>query len=104
MCTCDEILADAPVWWQERVDIHELTWEDRERVLRLLFSKINNSSPLYPLPPHSLQPDPAPSAAALPGMMQMLPPSGADGHEHDLGPLPDQYAGDAFFVTQPPPA
>jgi hypothetical protein len=26
----------------ERVDLRDLSWEDRERVLRLLFAKINN--------------------------------------------------------------
>mmetsp|Transcript_12897 Transcript_12897/g.15564 ORF Transcript_12897/g.15564 Transcript_12897/m.15564 type:complete len:487 (-) Transcript_12897:254-1714(-) len=39
-----------------RLDIRDLSWEDRERVLRLLFSKINNasqSSYFANLPPHS---------------------------------------------------
>jgi hypothetical protein len=30
---------------KEKVDIAELDWEDRERVLRLLFSKINTGVP-----------------------------------------------------------
>ena len=82
---------------EERVDIHELTWEDRERVLRLLFSKINNSSPLYPMPPHALQPgDPAPPAAGLSGMMREMMSPDDQGVEHEYG--------DAFFVTQPAPA
>ena len=28
---------------EAKIDIRELTWEDRERVLRLLFAKINSS-------------------------------------------------------------
>lgn len=42
-----------------RMDIKDLSWEDRERILRLLFAKINNqaqqayysSLPLHPLEP-----------------------------------------------------
>ena len=40
----------------EKVDISELTWEQREQVLRLLFSKINEATPTAkprPLPPTS---------------------------------------------------
>lgn len=39
-----------------RLDLKDLTWEDRERVLRLLFAKINNQAqqtyaalPVHPL-------------------------------------------------------
>lgn len=43
------------VGWQE------LCWEDRERVLRLLFAKINNQAQqayYTNLPPHSFDPPP----------------------------------------------
>lgn len=39
---------------EQTVDVSELSWEDRERVLRLLFAKINNSEPMQQLPPHLL--------------------------------------------------
>mmetsp|Transcript_43042 Transcript_43042/g.69851 ORF Transcript_43042/g.69851 Transcript_43042/m.69851 type:complete len:487 (-) Transcript_43042:94-1554(-) len=39
----------------QKVDIKDLTWDDKERVLRLLFAKINNSTAVVPpLPPHLL--------------------------------------------------
>lgn len=47
-------LSALPVAPSQRVDIGELTWEDKERVLRLLFSKINNSQPFRQMPPHPL--------------------------------------------------
>lgn len=36
-------LKEAEIWtgFEERVDINDLTWEQRERVLRLLFAKLN---------------------------------------------------------------
>ena len=41
------------------MDISELTWEQREQVLRLLFSKMNGTSP--PVCPHTSLPQlPAP--------------------------------------------
>lgn len=41
------------------MDISELTWEQREQVLRLLFSKMNGTSP--PVRPHTSLPQlPAP--------------------------------------------
>lgn len=36
--------SNLPQTVDERVDIRDLTWEDRERVLRLLFAKINSAS------------------------------------------------------------
>ncbi len=50
------------------VDISELSWADRERVLRMLFSKINNQARQHQysnLPAHSL--DAAAVAAAQQG-------------------------------------
>ena len=34
--------------YNEKVDLNDLDWEDRERVLRLLFSKINSGAPPVP--------------------------------------------------------
>ena len=31
--------------YSEKVDLNDLDWEDRERVLRLLFSKMNAGAP-----------------------------------------------------------
>eukprot|EP00741_Cyanophora_paradoxa_P006693 tig00001030_g6474.t1 len=49
----------------QKVDIRDLSWEDKERVLRLLFAKINNAQRAPPpqLPPHSFD-DPEPTFAA----------------------------------------
>lgn len=44
------------------VDISELTWEQREQVLRLLFSKMNATR--HPLPDTTLPQLPAPEEAA----------------------------------------
>ena len=113
----------------ERVDIRELTWEDRERVLRLLFSKvrrrrcfvcaaaaslpasyfllivvvaqINNSAPFYPMPPHALAPDEAfSSSGGPPG----APPGVGEAAGEGMGMEGmDEFSGGdhAFFVTQP---
>ena len=73
----------------ERVDIRDLTWDDRERVLRLLFARINNSEPFQAMPPHPLQSadlDAARRQAAL------------DAAAEDDG---GQYGGGGFFPTQP---
>jgi len=32
--------------YSEKVDLNDLDWEDRERVLRLLFSKMNTGVPI----------------------------------------------------------
>lgn len=44
-----------PVAPNQKVDIRDLTWEDKERVLRLLFSRINQAQlpPPVVMPPHS---------------------------------------------------
>jgi hypothetical protein len=39
-----------------RVELKDLTWEDKERVLKLLFAKINHAQTrVEPLPPHPLE-------------------------------------------------
>lgn len=47
--------SNLPASAEEHIDIRDLTWDDRERVLRLLFAKINNAAP-FPatMPPHPL--------------------------------------------------
>lgn len=47
----------APKAPSNRVDLKDLTPEDRERVLRLLFAKINNAPPKRPVPAHSFDID-----------------------------------------------
>jgi hypothetical protein len=76
---------------EEHVDIADLTWSDRERVLRLLFSKINNSEPMQHMPPHLLDLQDDGGAPAMP----------AD--YFDIGPSAQE--GDATFLTTdgPPP-
>jgi len=77
----------------EHIDIRDLTWDDRERVLRLLFAKINNAAPFQPMPPHPLNDDPESMRRAM-GIM--------DDDDDGQG---DPSGGDAaFFVTQPPTA
>jgi len=71
---------------EERVDIRELTWDDRERVLRLLFAKINNATPLHAMPPHELSADEMPHEA-----LAQLEHADANALSGDA----------AFFVTQP---
>ena len=45
-----------PVNPSKKVDLGDLTWEDRERVLRLLFAKINNvQGEVEGLPNHQLE-------------------------------------------------
>jgi len=82
---------------EERVDIRDLTWEDRERVLRLLFAKINNSTPLHSMPPHALQPDDGISQEMLLAAME------SDSRSGDTPGSPSSKLGGdaAFFMTQP---
>lgn len=48
-----------PLQSDARVDLKDLTWEDKERVLRLLFAKINNvQSTINALPQHTLEDNP----------------------------------------------
>ena len=70
---------------EEHIDIRDLTWDDRERVLRLLFAKINNSAPFPQMPPHPLHDEP--------------PPRGGDPMSGDMSGLPGDPE-QAFFVTQ----
>lgn len=84
---------------EERVDIRELTWEDRERVLRLLFAKINNAGPFTEAPPpHGL--DPTSPMALREEVARAL----ASGPEASLSGIEsaERISGEpAFFVTQP---
>ena len=61
---------------RRQVDIRDLSWEDKERVLRLLFAKINQSQG-------------AVSAAAVggggPASAVSPPPEGPDTHIHRCG-------------------
>jgi hypothetical protein len=43
-----------------RVDIADLTWEQKEQVLRLLFSRINKTTPTQPQAPPNHSPSPPP--------------------------------------------
>ena len=81
--------SNLPASPEEHIDIRDLTWDDRERVLRLLFAKINNAAPFPQMPPHPLN-DVGPMGLAMgdeqPGSADMDgPPISADS---------------AFFVTQ----
>jgi hypothetical protein len=80
-----------PMSADEQIDIRDLSWEDRERVLRLLFAKINNSAPFPQMPPHPLH-----DSHGLEGPGGMVGPPSAE-----LDPGADQLGSDvAFFVTQ----
>lgn len=43
--TADQSRQSAERSYQDKVDLNDLDWEDRERVLRLLFSKMNAGVP-----------------------------------------------------------
>ena len=73
--------SNLPASPEEHIDIRDLTWDDRERVLRLLFAKINNAAPFPQMPPHPLHDD---------GMGQPV----------DMGEQPLSADHAAFFVTQ----
>ena len=78
---------------EEHVDIRDLTWDDRERVLRLLFAKINNAAPFEPMPPHPLHEMGAAD----------VPPSADDrlpGHDDTRKPRGGSVDTASFFVTQ----
>ena len=77
--------SNLPASPEEHIDIRDLTWDDRERVLRLLFAKINNAAPFPQMPPHPLNDEPMPMGG---------PPSA----ELDGDALTSADA--AFFVTQ----
>ena len=80
--------SNLPASPEEHIDIRDLTWDDRERVLRLLFAKINNSAPFPQMPPHPLHDDPVPRGADGPTSAEM--DMEANGLSSDA----------AFFVTQ----
>jgi len=87
--------SNLPTSADERVDIRDLTWEDRERVLRLLFAKINNAATQKPMPHHALIP-PDPRQAGMVDPRLMLPPTdesppSSPGMDDDV----------AMFMTQP---
>jgi len=67
-----------------QMDIRDLSWEDREKVLRLLFAKINNQARqahFSNLPPHSFEVETQPSQFLPPiNSMQQFPPH--DPHQH----------------------
>eukprot|EP00310_Coccolithus_braarudii_P003431 CAMPEP_0183372700 /NCGR_PEP_ID=MMETSP0164_2-20130417/109190_1 /TAXON_ID=221442 /ORGANISM="Coccolithus pelagicus ssp braarudi, Strain PLY182g" /LENGTH=467 /DNA_ID=CAMNT_0025549451 /DNA_START=41 /DNA_END=1444 /DNA_ORIENTATION=- len=90
--------SNLPHTTEERVDIRDLTWEDRERVLRLLFSKINNSAPMLTMLPHSLQSEQGLSQEAMLAAVQAAESPCGDGNAAAALGL----SGDAaFFMTQP---
>ena len=87
--------SNLPTSADERVDIRDLTWEDRERVLRLLFAKINNAATQKPMPHHALIP-PDPRAASFDPRL-MMPQTGEDSPPGSPG-MDDDVA---LFMTQP---
>lgn len=102
----------------ERVEISDMTWEHKEQVLRLLFSKMNSAVPhtttsdhCPPLPPlsspSSIQPVPLPSPSSLPPLAathaQTHPPTS---HTHSLAFLTQsggQGAGQTLRSMLAPP-
>eukprot|EP00908_Phaeocystis_cordata_P013952 Transcript_25065.p1 GENE.Transcript_25065~~Transcript_25065.p1 ORF type:complete len:481 (+),score=298.65 Transcript_25065:97-1539(+) len=102
--------SNLPTSADERVDIRDLTWEDRERVLRLLFAKINNSATQKPMPHHALT-QPGPAAGMPRGMVDatllQYPPTGESGSvggysQSQASPdLPFPHDDMAMFMTQP---
>ena len=80
--------SNLPASAEEHIDIRDLTWDDRERVLRLLFAKINNAAPFPQMPPHPLHDD-----------QQIL--GGGFGPMGEIEPGDPPLSADAaFFVTQ----
>ena len=88
--------SNLPTSTDERVDIRDLTWEDRERVLRLLFAKINNAAAQKPMPHHALIPPDQRAASFDPRLM--LPPTGESGSPPGSPGMDDDVA---LFMTQP---
>ena len=80
-------ISNLPSSAEEHIDIRDLTWEDRERVLRLLFAKINNAAPFPQMPAHALHDD------GFDGLGVGPPMSNESGE-------PPMSADTAFFVTQ----
>ena len=71
---------------EARVDIAQLSWDDKERVLRILFAKINASGNRTPNPP--------PQPLSLPSSVSSQRVTGSQGGGGQQG--------DAFFITQSP--
>ncbi|XP_046859843.1 basal body-orientation factor 1-like [Xenia sp. Carnegie-2017] len=87
-------LKEAEIWtgFEERVDINDLTWEQRERVLRLLFAKLNGHKSKQRRPVRALE-DSNESKLCIPEETRMK--------SEDL--LPEQSsATNATFITQQP--
>ena len=81
--------SNLPASAEEHIDIRDLTWDDRERVLRRLFAKINNAAPFPQMPPHPLDGEPPQMAGGPGGSADMM-----------MGGEPPMSADGAFFVTQ----
>ncbi|RLN46914.1 hypothetical protein BBJ28_00003070 [Nothophytophthora sp. Chile5] len=79
--------------FSEKVDLRQLSWEDRERVLRLVFAKINGSQSYV-----DLQGD-APSHAA-----ETPPNAPSCHHEPSPNQRERQRATAVYFATEPTPA
>ena len=102
--------SNLPASPEEHIDIRDLTWDDRERVLRLLFAKINNSATQKPMPHHALT-QPGPAAGMPRGMVDatllQYPPTGESGSvggysQSQASPdLPLPHDDMAMFMTQP---
>ena len=88
--------SNLPTSADERVDIRDLTWEDRERVLRLLFAKINNATTQKPMPQHALVPPDPRTASFDPRLMR--PPTGGSASPPGSPGMDDDVA---MFMTQP---
>ena len=89
-------VSNLPTSADERVDIRDLTWEDRERVLRLLFAKINNATTQKPMPQHALVPPDPRTASFDPRLMR--PPTGGSASPPGSPGMDDDVA---MFMTQP---
>ena len=76
----DEPESALPLAPDTKVDLKELTLEDRERVLRLLFAKINAVQGAVPqMPPHELEGGPTPFMTQLPPPHPPSAPSPSSG-------------------------
>jgi len=82
--------SNLPTSPEEHIDIRDLTWDDRERVLRLLFAKINNATPFQPMPPHPLNEDPSSTQRVMEGQPR----------SKSVGAEPGEPKDPSFFVTQ----
>lgn len=85
-------LKEAETWTglEDKVDISDLTWEQRERVLRLLFAKLNGHKSKHR---RSIRPLEGGSESKL---------CIRDESKKSSSFLPEQHAADATFITQQP--